>query len=133
MAGGPTVNLLIAFFLFWGVFGFHGIRRRPCVNSGPPVIESVSECLLPYAEDGRACAAADPETPAYAIGLRPGDTITSFNGTADHRLGAAAHADPRQRRGHRRDHLRARRPVDHQDDQHDRPGRAPTPTRRRRP
>ena len=27
MAGGPTVNLLIAFFLFWGVFGSYRLRR----------------------------------------------------------------------------------------------------------
>ena len=63
MAGGPTVNLLIAFFLFWTVFGTYGARTiEP--NPGPPVIETVSECLLPYAEEGRACRADDPPTPA---------------------------------------------------------------------
>ena len=35
MAGGPSVNIAIAFFLFWGVFAFYGnpsgprSRRRP--------------------------------------------------------------------------------------------------------
>jgi len=79
MAGGPTVNLLIAFFLFWIVFGTYGARTiEP--NPGPPVIETVSECLLPYAEEGRACRTDDPPTPAIEAGLLPGDVITSFNG-----------------------------------------------------
>lgn len=81
MAGGPTVNLLIAFFLFWGIFATHGIEKDLVVQSGAPVVDSVSECLVPYGEDGRACKASDPKTPAYEIGLRPGDTIVSFNGT----------------------------------------------------
>jgi membrane-associated protease RseP (regulator of RpoE activity) len=38
--------------------------------------------VLPYAESDRACTASDPATPAYDVGLRPGDEITSFNGTA---------------------------------------------------
>ena len=79
MAGGPTVNLLIAFFLFWSVFNTYGARTiEP--EPGPPVIETVSECVLPYAEEGRACRPADPPTPALAAGLLPGDVITSFNG-----------------------------------------------------
>ena len=81
MAGGPTVNLLIAFFLFWGVFSIHGYEADAVVDAGPPVIESVSECLLPYEESARPCAADDPKTPAYEIGLLPGDTVTAFNGT----------------------------------------------------
>ncbi len=82
MAGGPTVNLLIAFFLFWGVFAFNGVQGEPKVDPGAPVVESVSECVVPYSEDGRACTSADDKTPAYLIGLEPGDTITSYNGTA---------------------------------------------------
>ena len=79
MAGGPTVNLLIAFFLFWTVFGTYGARTiEP--NPGPPVIETVSECLLPYAEEGRACRPDDPPSPAIEAGLLPGDVIISFNG-----------------------------------------------------
>ena len=79
MAGGPTVNLLIAFFVFWTVFSTYGARTiEP--NAGPPVIETVSECLLPYVEEGRACKASDPPTPAVEAGLLPGDVITTFNG-----------------------------------------------------
>lgn len=81
MAGGPTVNLLIAFFLFWMVFGTFG-QRSEAVADGPPVLAEVSECIVPYEEEGRACTADDPPAPAFAAGLRPGDVITSFNGQA---------------------------------------------------
>ncbi|MBS43284.1 MAG: zinc metalloprotease [Nocardioides sp.] len=81
MAGGPTVNILIAFFLFWGVFATYG-QRSVEPEPGAPVIESVSACLIPYVEEPRACTDADPVTPAVEAGLEPGDTITTFNGTA---------------------------------------------------
>jgi membrane-associated protease RseP (regulator of RpoE activity) len=79
MAGGPSVNILIAFFIFWGVFatyGQHSVEAAP----GQPVIDTVSECVLPAAEGNRDCTAQDPVAPAKEAGLRPGDTITSFNG-----------------------------------------------------
>ncbi len=79
MAGGPTVNLLIAFFIFWGVFATYGNRALE-PNAGPPVIETVSTCLIPYVEEGRACRPSDPPTPAVEAGLQPGDVIRSFNG-----------------------------------------------------
>jgi membrane-associated protease RseP (regulator of RpoE activity) len=79
MAGGPTVNLLIAFFLFWGVFATYGQRTLE-PDAGRPVIETVSKCLLAYNEEGRACRPDDPPTPAVEAGLRPGDVIVAFNG-----------------------------------------------------
>jgi len=79
MAGGPTVNLLIAFCLFWAVFATYGDRSLE-PDAGPPVIETVSECVLPYAEEGRACRPDDPPTPAVEAGLLPGDVIVTFNG-----------------------------------------------------
>jgi len=79
MAGGPTVNILIAFFIFWGVFGIYG-QRTVEPDAGQPVIAQVSECVLPYTEEGRACTADDPPSPAAEAGLRPGDRVTSFNG-----------------------------------------------------
>ena len=75
MAGGPTVNLVIAFTLFAGIFGFFG-TYEPTTT-----VASVSRCVIPAEEDGRGCTAADPESPAYAAGLRPGDRLVSFNGT----------------------------------------------------
>jgi membrane-associated protease RseP (regulator of RpoE activity) len=81
MAGGPTVNLLIAFFIFWGVFGLYGQHTFEA-DAGAPTIDEVSQCVIPYAEEGRACTAKDPASPAAAAGLRPGDVVTTFNGTA---------------------------------------------------
>ena len=80
MAGGPTVNILIAFFIFWGVFGLYG-QHTIEPNAGAPVIEDVSQCVIPYADEGRACTAKDPASPAVQAGLQPGDVVTSFNGT----------------------------------------------------
>ena len=81
MAGGPTVNILIAFFIFLAVFSTYGNRTEE-VDPGAPVIDSVSKCVVPYDPDGeRDCTATDPPSPAYEAGLRPGDTVVSFNGT----------------------------------------------------
>jgi len=81
MAGGPTVNLLIAFVIFLGLFGIYG-SRSVVADEGAPVVDTVSSCVLPYTESGRACRDTDPASPAYQAGLRPGDRIVSFNGTA---------------------------------------------------
>ncbi|WP_308188270.1 site-2 protease family protein [Nocardioides sp. R-C-SC26] len=79
MAGGPSVNIAIAFFIFWGVFATYG-QKSVEPEPGPPTLQAISQCVLPYAEEGRACAPSDPPAPAFEAGLRPGDTITSFNG-----------------------------------------------------
>ncbi len=81
MAGGPSVNLLIAFLLFWMLFGTYGERTQEPVR-GAPQVQSVSKCVLPYDEEGRSCTAADPLAPANQAGLQPGDVITTFNGAA---------------------------------------------------
>ncbi len=81
MAGGPTVNILIAFFIFLAVYSTYGNKTVEVVP-GSPVIDSVSQCVIPYEEEGRDCTATDPASPAYDAGLRPGDTVVSFNGTA---------------------------------------------------
>ena len=74
MAGGPTVNLLIAFTLFAGIFGLYG-TFEPTTT-----VATVSRCVVPAAEEDRACTAEDPLSPAYRAGLLPGDRIVSFNG-----------------------------------------------------
>ena len=44
MAGGPSVNIAIAFFLFWTVFATYGNPTDDAVDSGAPVISSVTGC-----------------------------------------------------------------------------------------
>ncbi len=81
MSGGPSVNILIAFALFWGIYATYGNVVDIEAEAGPPVIDTVSECVIPFTEEGRACTDSDPLAPAYEAGLRPGDVVTSFNGT----------------------------------------------------
>ena len=82
MAGGPSVNIAIAFFLFWGVFAFYGNPQDRQIDAGTPVISEVSDCVIPYSEQRTTCEANDPLSPAAQAGLEPGDRITSFNGVA---------------------------------------------------
>ena len=82
MAGGPTVNIVIAFFLFWGVFATVRQPQRHRVDAGQPVIASVPDCVIP-AVGGAGASAPRPtrSAPAAEAGLQPGDVIVSFNGT----------------------------------------------------
>jgi membrane-associated protease RseP (regulator of RpoE activity) len=81
MAGGPTVNLLIAFVIFAGLFATYG---NPADEVLSPTVSRVEPCIVPAAEDGRVCTAADPVSPAQRAGLHEGDRFVSFNGTAVH-------------------------------------------------
>ncbi len=75
MAGGPTVNIIIAVFLFAVVFmGFGALTPTTTV-------QTVSDCAISTAEEGRACTAADPIAPASKAGIAAGDRIVSFNGS----------------------------------------------------
>ncbi|GAA1925038.1 site-2 protease family protein [Nocardioides lentus] len=79
MAGGPTVNIAIALAIFATIFATYG-NPADQRTVGTQIAE-VSACVLPYDESDRACEAADPTAPAAEAGLRPGDVVTSFNGT----------------------------------------------------
>jgi membrane-associated protease RseP (regulator of RpoE activity) len=81
MAGGPSVNIAIAFFIFWGVFGLYGNPNEQVIDSGRPVVSSAAECVIPYDEPRDTCRSTDPVSPAVEAGLKQGDVITSFNGT----------------------------------------------------
>jgi membrane-associated protease RseP (regulator of RpoE activity) len=78
MAGGPMVNIAIAFVLFMLLFGTYGNPRDEVVE---PTVAAVPACVIPVEELPRDCTAADPETPAKQAGIQPGDVILSFNGT----------------------------------------------------
>src|SRR6478752_4949369 len=56
MAGGPTVNLLIAFGIFLAVFSTYG---NPSDLRISPVVDRVEGCVVPPAQDGRVCTAKD--------------------------------------------------------------------------
>ncbi len=74
MAGGPTVNLVIAFGLFAGIFGIYGVPEPTTT------VQTVSECVITAEEQPRQCTAEDEASPAAEAGILPGDRIVSFNG-----------------------------------------------------
>lgn len=81
MAGGPTVNILIAFGIFAAVFATYGNAGDPTTET---TIDRVYACVVPDEDSGKVCTdeqVRDNPTPAYAAGMRPGDRIVEFNGT----------------------------------------------------
>lgn len=76
MAGGPVMNLLLAFVLI-------GVADVAIGNPSPvlsPVIASVSVCVP--ANTTAACAPGDAASPAAKAGLRAGDRIVAVDGVA---------------------------------------------------
>ncbi len=74
MLGGPLMNVIIAFFLFWAVLGIHGYAQAQ------PVVARVQECVIREDRPQATCTAADQPSPAALAGLRAGDRIVEFNG-----------------------------------------------------
>ncbi|RHW26892.1 RIP metalloprotease [Nocardioides immobilis] len=80
MAGGPSVNLLIAFGIFAAVFATYG---NPADETVTTKIDEVQACVVPAEESGRVCTEEEireQPTPAFEAGLEEGDRIVSFNG-----------------------------------------------------
>jgi membrane-associated protease RseP (regulator of RpoE activity) len=80
MAGGPSVNILIAFFIFSAIFATYGNGADEEIS---PVISEVQACVVPPEESGRVCTdeeIRESPTPAFEAGLEAGDRIVSFNG-----------------------------------------------------
>ncbi len=80
MAGGPTVNILIAFLIFAPVFALYGNPNDVQINT---TVDEVAPCLVPADQDGRACTPRElreSPTPAAAAGFEEGDRFVSFNG-----------------------------------------------------
>lgn len=76
MAGGPLMNLLIGVVLYAILLMGFGIQQPSTT------IAEVSACVLPAGSEQTECLPTDPEAPGKAAGLRPGDTILSWDGTA---------------------------------------------------
>jgi len=76
MAGGITMNLLIAFVLLWGVVGLHGVVRYQTTVAG------ISACVQTPPRTDQTCLPTDQPTPAAQAGLQAGDRIVEFNGVA---------------------------------------------------
>ncbi|MFZ4895896.1 M50 family metallopeptidase [Plantibacter sp. Mn2098] len=76
MLGGPVMNLILA-VLFIGIatVGFG-------VPTNTSTLASISACVQPSTSTRQTCDPSDPAGPAAAAGLKPGDTITSINGTS---------------------------------------------------
>ena len=138
MAGGPSVNIGIAFFLFWGVFAtfgnprrrgarlrrthdLHGLRLRDPGEGEPHD--------LPAGRPGQPGCRGRPEARRRDHQVQP---------DAGDELGPASLADPRQRRRQRASRLGARRHHDVRLHQHHRraaarPRRRPDAARGRLP
>ncbi|MGV1006265.1 MAG: M50 family metallopeptidase [Candidatus Nanopelagicales bacterium] len=90
MLGGPLMNLFLATVLFAVLLVGIGFPQPV------PTVASVSECVPAVMASERAaqafiadpasatgeCVASDPESPASASGLQPGETITAIDGIA---------------------------------------------------
>ncbi len=77
MSGGPTVNLLIAFFLFGAVFWLHGVAETTTR------VDTVADCVMAVRADQtpRPCSAEDPAAPSKLAGIEAGDQIVAFGTT----------------------------------------------------
>src|SRR6478609_9451630 len=74
MAGGPTMNLLLAFFILLGVGMTYGTYRSQ------PVVNSVQECIVAADATDRTNCDGRPPTPAAQSGIQKDDRIVAFNG-----------------------------------------------------
>ena len=75
MAGGPMMNVLIAFAIFWAILGVHGQWQAQ------PTVAAVQQCIVRENQPADT-PCATPDTPAVASGIQAGDTVVEFNGVA---------------------------------------------------
>ena len=82
MFGGPSMNLLIAAVLLGGLTVAYADPTSP--GRTTTTIDVVQECTRTDTSRGDTvpCQADEPQTPANAAGLLPGDRVVSFDGQA---------------------------------------------------
>ncbi len=73
MAGGPTMNILLAFLILLGVAGTYGVYRSQLT------ITRVQECIVAVNAVDKSCDGKQP-TPAARSGIQAQDKIVAFNG-----------------------------------------------------
>lgn len=74
MLGGPFMNLILAFVFFGIVLMGFGVPQSTTT------LGQVSQCLVPASSEATECGADDPEAPAAAAGLLPGDRVLQVDG-----------------------------------------------------
>lgn len=74
MLAGPAMNLLISAVALTVLLCGLGM---PAIT---PEVSSVSRCVLPLDAPESTSCAGRPDAPAYAAGIRPGDTILAIDG-----------------------------------------------------
>jgi membrane-associated protease RseP (regulator of RpoE activity) len=76
MFAGPFMNLVLAVVLFLGVMMTFGI------NTTTTTVSTVEKCVVEATEhtDTSKCPEGAEKTPANLAGLKPGDTVVSFQG-----------------------------------------------------
>ncbi|MFI9719602.1 M50 family metallopeptidase [Streptomyces sp. NPDC052396] len=76
MFAGPFMNLVLAVVLFFGVLMTFGISTETTQ------VHSVQDCVVKASADTDKCPKGAPKSPANAAGLKAGDKIVAFNGSA---------------------------------------------------
>lgn len=76
MFGGPFMNLVIGTVLFGVLLLGIGVPQTTTT------IQAVSECVVPVTETRTDCGPTDPQSPAAAAGLIPGDRVMAIDGVA---------------------------------------------------
>jgi membrane-associated protease RseP (regulator of RpoE activity) len=74
MFAGPFMNLILAFGLFLALFMGVGVAMTNLT------VQTVSQCVVPSTAKTDTCPANPTPSPAAAAGLKPGDTVVSFDG-----------------------------------------------------
>lgn len=74
MAGGPVMNILLAFVILLGVSATYGNYITQ------PTVSRVQECIVPASTTDQTSCAGRPATPAKLAGIRTADRIVAFNG-----------------------------------------------------
>jgi len=75
MAGGPIMNLVLAFVLLAIVVSGFGVA------GATTTVASAAQCILPATSTETECPTDAPLSPASQAGLLPGDVVVSIGGT----------------------------------------------------